>query len=855
MKTSIFYLMLPFLLFGNVEGPSFECNQKLSSIETSICTSKELSKLDLSLSELYNKVYSTLRSTQDLKFAQRQWVKTRNQCKDNMCLIKAYQTRIEKLKQITPTKLPYEPKLIYSKSQSLCREVLLNYTKEYYEDSALAPKQKSSLTPLEWKEQLPVGHKMRINSLGKINLKYKQNKHVSLLRWIEPFNWKGDRYSAFLYPSTLHDINFNDINKSQLATLKSSGKEIYPNATLTEDFNNTKYGLYSSEWRDVDIFTYKNKYYYENKLNNYWSVNQKNIGTLEILEDGTLKPTCVVQMKYEGENLLLKKQYFSEFLSALSNMTGGYGSCGTLSSGGTILSLRIPTTLEKISFKPWKKSLYPRRDKQLNVVDVFLEEWGYRGLWNYDVYQRYLRVKDKAKQDLVDYYLQTFKVDKQTANSYATSAYDQIVSAHFNIPYYGTSPKPQDSLREALLKGKTVEEIKPMLTGEWKGPKKNSYFEDTESTLFYALPHPHLVKLLLDEGIDINSSNPFGKTALMYAAQYNLYDTAKLLLESNTGVNKQTTQANDNCSYTIRRHSVTALHYAVRYADSKFIKLLLDNGADKEIRDTEGKTAYDWIELFKDESKILNKEKKLEITKLLEPKSIANLNLALKYYKEKDYKHTAYYYEKVLEDDKKNSQALSNLAFVYYKLGEYQQAAKFATKNTYDFKATKEQRAASSFYLGVICSQINKQSNLKNKEKSYCTKKPFEYFLKSYEIKPSASRAEKIIQILSASEMEGSSIGHIVMKSEDNKITILHGAFIIYLFSEVRLDKEASIHSEYGKDQNNSTLLLQESIDYKNKKYFIFRSKQSIMFGKVSTNHKICYDKLCKESSEILIIN
>lgn len=72
----------------------------------------------------------------------------------------------------------------------------------------------------------------------------------------------------------------------------------------------------------------------------------------------------------------------------------------------------------------------------------------------------------------------------------------------------------------------------------------------------------------IDGGLSPDSSYTDGYTALMAAAQWNAYDTAKVLLEK---------RANPNLSDRIGR---TPLSYAVREGRVKLVTLLMDAGAD-----------------------------------------------------------------------------------------------------------------------------------------------------------------------------------------------------------------------------------------------------------------------------------
>jgi ankyrin repeat protein len=107
-----------------------------------------------------------------------------------------------------------------------------------------------------------------------------------------------------------------------------------------------------------------------------------------------------------------------------------------------------------------------------------------------------------------------------------------------------------------------------------------------EPTLFYALEHPRLVRLLLELGADVNQTNHFGKTALMYAAQFNLPKTANLLLSFGANPNLLTVQKSLKlCGTGFKRIGRSALMYAAENADTLMISALINAGAETKIRD------------------------------------------------------------------------------------------------------------------------------------------------------------------------------------------------------------------------------------------------------------------------------
>jgi uncharacterized protein YecT (DUF1311 family) len=141
-------------------------------------------------------------------------------------------------------------------------------------------------------------------------------------------------------------------------------------------------------------------------------------------------------------------------------------------------------------------------------------------------------------------------------------------------------------LRTALLVGTTPDEIEALIKdGAILAGKKAWGTTSPEPALFYALEHPDEVAQLLDQGADINEGNAFGKTALMYAAHYDLDATVALLLAHGADVNKRT---NDSKLYDtmIQYDGRTALMYAAENASEKVIRQLIQAGSDTCASDT-----------------------------------------------------------------------------------------------------------------------------------------------------------------------------------------------------------------------------------------------------------------------------
>ena len=98
-----------------------------------------------------------------------------------------------------------------------------------------------------------------------------------------------------------------------------------------------------------------------------------------------------------------------------------------------------------------------------------------------------------------------------------------------------------------------------------------------EPVLHYAVGHPDSIRLLLDHGVSVDATNTFGKTALMYAAQYADTRSVQILLDAGAEANRVTIRL-QSCPYLINT-ARTALDYALQSGSQEVIDLLREHGA------------------------------------------------------------------------------------------------------------------------------------------------------------------------------------------------------------------------------------------------------------------------------------
>ncbi len=107
------------------------------------------------------------------------------------------------------------------------------------------------------------------------------------------------------------------------------------------------------------------------------------------------------------------------------------------------------------------------------------------------------------------------------------------------------------------------------------------------------------------------TQNHFGKTALMYAIQYNQLESMKLLLDEGADVNLATfivKKAYGCDGYDLKAGKRSPLMYAAWYASPETVELLIARGADKLLKDTNDHNACDYIDKNEDVSE-MDKEK------------------------------------------------------------------------------------------------------------------------------------------------------------------------------------------------------------------------------------------------------
>ena len=132
-----------------------------------------------------------------------------------------------------------------------------------------------------------------------------------------------------------------------------------------------------------------------------------------------------------------------------------------------------------------------------------------------------------------------------------------------------------------------------------------SFFEDDylyEDDYTYDSPDLHMaienydldeLQRLIDDRVNLEETDSEGSTALQHAVIWTNHEAVEQLLQNGAVVN------------TTDDWGTTPLMNAVHYAeDTDIAKLLLENGADPSLKDTAGKTAYDYAMEYRDKKHV-----------------------------------------------------------------------------------------------------------------------------------------------------------------------------------------------------------------------------------------------------------
>ena len=450
------------------------------------------------------------------------------------------------------------------------------------------------------------------------------------------------------------------------------------------------------------------------------------------------------------------------------------GFCGSLQTDGR-WATNIRQALHQALYRPWAVSPWTNPGSENSYGDYDrilpqLRQWSLGGFSEQAAFQLYKDRIAATEKILADFYGKQFAWKAPKAESMAHAALINAISSGFG--FYSYKPfenEEEERLRTAIFAHAPMAQIRaipldvkildPAIGKAWPELPK-------DSLLNVAIAYPEVLQYLLDKGFDPNRANPFGKTPLMYAAQYNQLEAARLLLKAGADPNARTTRPPSECGYVLSTTSMTPLHYAVRNAGTPLIQTLLKSGAVTFIKahKNDGKeksdeAPLDWLHRYtsgepgKEQNPNLMATDIVGLEKALaspDPAMLARISSAQVLLGEKQSAagHDEAAYQAItiaLQADPNNQKALADLPMLARKTNRPEEAAAAATRATTALKSDAA-KASAWFNLGLICQKQDYALQLDGT--SYCNDDKMEPFLRAWRLAPTESRARKLVQVM-----------------------------------------------------------------------------------------------------------
>ena len=207
-------------------------------------------------------------------------------------------------------------------------------------------------------------------------------------------------------------------------------------------------------------------------------------------------------------------------------MAGGAGYCGTMATSGRWRG-DTQAALEETLYRPWAS--VPIGSSSANSYGLYssiwpsLVDWSLGGPGRVPGTFSYQTQLSRTTQVLAGFYQDKFGWSQQDSTDVAHEALINAVSHNFGFYLYETYPDAH--LRQLILDHAEMAAIRAI-----NMQPANDNRDGSNNLLSIAVEYPEALKYLLAKGFNPNVANAFGKTPLMYAAQYDQLESTRILL-------------------------------------------------------------------------------------------------------------------------------------------------------------------------------------------------------------------------------------------------------------------------------------------------------------------------------------
>lgn len=534
--------------------------------------------------------------------------------------------------------------------------------------------------------------------------------------------------------------------------------------------------------------------------------------------NATWAPACEINLTAAEVPFNKEHSYFSAmksfddlYQSTLALSQGNGGSCGRMNTRwrwDNAIKHQLSLTLTR----PWAMGGEVRESENshgnYSKMITDLERWSLTGFAEQKAFNGYKHQLAISIKSLSQFYQQANHWHKQQSDEMAELALTSAISAGFGFYMYNPEFSAGEfNLRNAIITKQSLDTIKKIefIASDIDSIAKAYYSQEAqESILNLAIDQPEVLEYLLQQGISPNLSNAFGKTPLMYTAQYNLLESAKLLIQHGANTVANTTIPDDTCYYALSTFKMTALHYAVRYASPDFIKLLIDNGAATYMK-AENHNNYpmteesplDWFYRYTDKASAeinshIPQESKLTVQQWLTPPSSQQLDKvekdqiksAIAAYQQGKVQDAYEYLIKALSINPKNEKALSDMSLIALKNNQFGHSLS-ASNWLINHSENSKTVANAWFNQGLVCDQH--QVKMLNTDightitydgQYYCAEPAIYSYINAWMLTKNIARKNKIISQFDDGLMQTCSAvladnNHFKFHFENRKILIL----------------------------------------------------------------------------------
>jgi hypothetical protein len=505
------------------------------------------------------------------------------------------------------TRQPFLPRLLVSRDEPLCDAFLSALRKDFLaqhrgEDSLFKDPPMTIGHWLVWPSARDLGGGARLDS-AEVDLDQDGKKQL-LLQVMQPFNWRGNNYDLLIRSKATTDGLENEIvelEKLPSFKRKTESLKVVASADLPGLW---RWGIYNGFESPFKVLLYRDAAYLYTFADGIMvSGVRPGTATLErIHADGSLDVQCQASviprpgalphpswygLPRQPDTLAVPVEVV-DWMQTIRAMQGAEGQMAGTLHALDYLIIRSTYVWYDALVRPWDMVTRPY-DPPPQFMRAWIHQWGFGSLSQFWLARTFETGRQAAIDALGRYYESAFGVPN--GKEAASQITDRVISASF-VVHVGSPPSDEElqrqiadtgsestHLRTALLIGSPSDRLLALIKEDGLAGQTESGVDSPEPALFYALEHPDEVHLLLDNGVGIDEGNSFGKTALMYAAHYDLADTVTLLLARGADVSKRTHPSNamdTNMAFVQR----TALMYAAENASTGVIRALIHAGAD-----------------------------------------------------------------------------------------------------------------------------------------------------------------------------------------------------------------------------------------------------------------------------------